>query len=73
MKDDIALHKKIIISETQMKTQTIYRPLQQTIVKQPHLKIMLLEPLKLNNGDVIIDDLAALIQRNKNYIQHHTI
>ena len=34
---------------------------------------MLLEPLKLNNNDVIIDDLAALIQRSKNYIQHHTI
>ena len=34
---------------------------------------MLLEPLKLNNNDVIIDDLAALTQRNKNYIQHHTM
>ena len=28
VKDDIALHKKIIITKTQMKTQTIYRPLQ---------------------------------------------
>ena len=28
IKDNIALHKKIIINETQMKTQTIYQPLQ---------------------------------------------
>ena len=28
VKDDIALHKKIIITKTQMKAQTIYRPLQ---------------------------------------------
>ena len=28
IKDDIALHKTIIINMKQMKTQTIYRPLQ---------------------------------------------
>ena len=43
VKSDIALHKKTIITKTQMKTDTIYRPLQCKIVK--HLKIILLKPL----------------------------
>ena len=44
VKSDIALHKKkTIITKTQMKTDTIYRPLQCTIVK--HLKVILLKPL----------------------------
>ena len=34
IKSDIASHKKkIITTKTQLKTQTIYRPLQSTIVK----------------------------------------